>query len=70
MPKHKHRGKCDWLWDLDMFGFPVSLYYQNKENVKKSLCGSIITIIIMIISLSYVAELLNHVMNPVFQNIA
>ena len=45
------------LTKLDMFGYPVSIYYNDEEKVKKSLFGSIITIIIGMLSLSYVSIL-------------
>ena len=45
------------LTKLDMFGYPVSLYYNDEEKVKKSLFGSIITILIGMLSMSYVSIL-------------
>ena len=62
----KKRSLCHLLKNLDIFGFPVSLYYLKQENKKKSLFGASVTVLIALVSLSYLAIILQKVMNPLY----
>ena len=51
------RSTCQSLQTIDMFGFPVNLYYLKRENLKKSSFGAIMTIFLAITSITMMAVL-------------
>lgn len=54
---------------MDMYGFPVPLYYQNNNNKKQSFFGAMLTIIVMMFAISYISILSNQFNNPQFQHV-
>ena len=56
--------KCQQLKNLDLFGFPVSLYYEGNEKVKKSVFGALVSIMISTLFIVYVLFLTHKVINP------
>ena len=53
------RGKkfTDTLLNLDMFGYPVSLYYHKNSSKKKSIFGLVISVILFGLMVVYITIL-------------
>ena len=47
--------KCRWLKHIDMFGFPVDLNFDEKGSTHQTVCGSVATLVFVVISLAMVA---------------
>lgn len=50
----------DSLLTLDMFGYPVSLYYHENSSKKKSIFGLVISVILFGFMVTYITILANR----------
>ena len=52
------------LLNLDIFGYPVSLYYHKHQRKKKSMCGLILSVMMLMTAALYIGILALRVGNP------
>ena len=57
------------LVQLDMFGYPISLYYHDNSRRMKSMLGLIITAIVITLGTVQVVDLANRVGDPDYQKV-
>ena len=57
------------LVQLDMFGYPISLYYHEKKKDKASLCGLVVTVILLTLASIYAGTLARNVGNTDYQHV-
>ena len=57
------------LVELDMFGYPIPLYYHDDSQVKKSAIGLLFTFIMLVLSAIYMTQLVHHIGNDKHQSV-
>ena len=64
------KRSCDYYFTLlDLFPFPVNVYYLKDYQYKKSIFGTIMTLMMMAITLIYLETLVKHLQDPDYQKI-
>lgn len=53
-----------YLAKLDVFGYPVSLYYHENKQKKKSVVGFIITVFMLLVATTYFVFMALRVGDP------
>lgn len=63
------RSICELIKSLDIFGYPVTFYFLNQSNVKKSIFGALVTIILALLSLGYMSMTMTKFINTEYQTL-
>ena len=65
-----HKKRChENLLVFDLFGYPVTLYYNNDKSKKKSYFGLVVSVLMFFLVSSYVTILAQRIGNPENQHV-
>ena len=53
-----------YLVKMDVFGYPISLYYHNNNTKKQSVVGFIITVLMFLVGTTYFLFMALRIGNP------